>query len=97
MTPDYVAKKIADAGAQGKDVTKARSEQARGNAALKKGMTDEAARHFDTALRLIGDKPAGVDGSAGPGDTKHLPMPNAVTPADQLMPGAVTPAEARRG
>src|SRR5260370_26527620 len=49
MTPDYVAKQIADAGARGKDVTKAKSEEAKGNAALKKGMNDEAARHFDSA------------------------------------------------
>jgi len=97
MTPDYVAKKIADAGARGKDVTKAKSEQARGIAALKKGMNDEAARHFDTALRLIGDKPDGVSGSAGPGSLKYLLMPGAVTPADQPMPGKVTPVEARRG
>src|SRR5947209_7578016 len=48
MTPDYLAKKIADAGARGKDVTKAKSEEAKGNAALKKGMNDEAARHFDS-------------------------------------------------
>jgi hypothetical protein len=96
MNPDYVAKKIADAAAHGKDVTKARSEQAKGNAALKKGMNDEAARHFDSALRLIGDMAAGVGGSPGPDNSVHLPMPGAVTPADQ-MPGKVTPVEARRG
>jgi hypothetical protein len=98
LTSDYVAKKIADAGARGKDVTKAKSEEAKGNAALKKGMNDEAARHFDSALRLIADHPARVGGTAtGPGNSKHVPMPSAVTPADQPMPGKVTPVEARRG
>ena len=48
---DYLAKKIAEAQAQGKDVTTAKAQEAMGNAALRKGMNDEAARHFEAASR----------------------------------------------
>jgi hypothetical protein len=62
---EFLAKKIADAQAQGKDVTTAKSQEAMGKAALRKGMSDEAAQHFETAFRSIGVIPIGLDEDAG--------------------------------
>ena len=70
MKADYLAKKIADAQAQGKDVTTAKSQEEMGKAASKKGMNDEAARHFETALRSIGVIPIGLDQDAGEGNSE---------------------------
>jgi hypothetical protein len=67
---DYLANKIADAQAQGKDVTTAQSQEEMGKAASKKGMNDEAARHFETALRSIGVTPIGLDQDAGEGHSE---------------------------
>jgi hypothetical protein len=70
MKENYLAKKIADAQAQGKDVTTAKSQEAMGKAASRKGMNDEAARHFETALRSIGVIPIGLDQDAGEGNSE---------------------------
>lgn len=75
---DYLAKKIADAHVQGKDVTTAKLQEAMGKAALRKGKNDEAARHFETAFRLIGVIPTGLDQDAGEGNSKHQRMRDAV-------------------
>jgi hypothetical protein len=68
---EYLAKKIADAQAQGKDVTTAKSQEAMGKAALRKGMSDLAARHFKTAFRSIGVIPIGLDEDAGAGNSAY--------------------------
>jgi hypothetical protein len=78
MSADYVAKKIAEAQAQGKDVTTAKVQQVMGNAALKNGMNDEAAQHFDTALRSIGIMPNAPGENASEGNSGHQAMPGAV-------------------
>jgi len=49
----------------GKDVTTAKSQEAMGKAALRKGMNDEAAQHFETAFRSIGVIPIGLNQDAG--------------------------------
>jgi len=78
MSADYVAKKIAEAQAQGKDVTTAKVQQTMGNAALKNGMNDEAEQHFDTALRSIGIMPNAPGENASEGNSGHQAMPGAV-------------------
>ncbi len=78
MSADYVAKKITEAQGQGKDVTAAKAQQAMGEAALKKGMNDEAAQHFDTALRSIGVMPNAPGETAGEANSGHQAMPGAV-------------------
>lgn len=78
MSADYVGKKIAAAQEQGKDVTAAKAQQAMGEAALKKGMTNEAAQHFETALRSIGVMPNAPGETAGEADSGHQAMPGAV-------------------
>jgi len=75
---DYLAKKIAVAQAQGKDVTTAKSQEAMGKAALRKGMNDEAARHFETAFRSIGVIPIGLDQDAGERNSEHQWMRGAI-------------------
>ena len=77
-TADYLAKKIAVAQAQGKDVTTAKSQEAMGKAALRKGMNDEAARHFETAFRSIGVIPIGLDQDAGDGNSEDWRMRDAI-------------------
>src|SRR5215471_17433496 len=57
MSSGYVSQKISEAQARGKDVRLAKTQQAMGEAALKKGMNNEAAQHFETALRSIGVMP----------------------------------------
>jgi hypothetical protein len=68
---DYLANKIADAHAQGKDVTTAKAQEAMGKAALTKGMNDEAAQHFEAAFRSIGVIPIGLDRDAGDGNSEQ--------------------------
>jgi hypothetical protein len=75
---DYVHKKIADAQAKGKDVSAARMQENMGNAALKKGMNDEAAQHFETAMRSIGEMPNAPGENSGEASSPHKPMPGAV-------------------
>ncbi len=78
MSADYVAKKIAEAQAQGKDVNTAKVQQTMGNAALKNGMNDEAEQHFDTALRSIGVIPNEPGQNASEGNSGPQAMPGAV-------------------
>lgn len=75
---DYVRRKIEDAQAKGKDVSAARMQEKMGDAALKKGMNDEAAQHFETALRSIGEMPNSSGSNAGEANTPHGSMPGAV-------------------
>jgi hypothetical protein len=75
---DYLANKIADAQAQGKDVTTAKAQEAMGKAALTKGMNDEAAQHFEAAFRSIGVIPIGLDRDAGDGNSEHQRMRDAI-------------------
>jgi len=75
---DYVHKKIADAQAQGKDVSAARMQEKMGTAALKKGMNDEAAQHFETALRSIGEMPNTPGQNPGEAGSEHRAMPGSV-------------------
>jgi hypothetical protein len=75
---DYVHKKIADAEAKGMDVSAARMQENMGNAALKKGMNKEAAQHFETALRSIGEMPNVPGQNAGEANSPHKAMPGAV-------------------
>jgi hypothetical protein len=76
-TEDYVAKKIADAQLQGKDVSTAKAQEAMGEAALKKGMNDEAAQHFETALRSIGVMPNSSSSNTGESGSPHRMMPGS--------------------
>jgi hypothetical protein len=78
MSSGYVSQKISEAQAQGKDVRLAKAQQAMGEAALKKGMNNEAAQHFETALRSIGVMPNAPGETAGEGSSEHHKMPNAV-------------------
>jgi len=75
---DYVHQKIADAQAKGKDVSAATMQEKMGNAALKKGMNDEAAQHFETALRSIGEMPNAPGENSGESSSPHKAMPGAV-------------------
>jgi hypothetical protein len=78
MSADYVATKIGEAQAQGMDVSAAKAQQAMGEAALKKGMNNEAAQHFETALRSIGVMPNAPGETAGEATSGHHKMPGAV-------------------
>lgn len=74
----YVHKKIDEAQAQGKDVSAAQIQEHMGDAALKKGMNDEAAQHFETALRSIGVMPNAPDENPGEATSPHRAMSGAV-------------------
>jgi hypothetical protein len=78
LNANYVHKKIDQAQVQGKDVSAARMQEAMGNAALKKGMNDEAAQHFETALRSVGVMPNAPDENPGEATSPHRAMPGAV-------------------
>ncbi len=78
VSSTYVHKKIDEAQAQGKDVSAARMQERMGEAALKKGMNDEAAQHFETALRSIGMTPNAPDENPGEGSSPNRAMPGAV-------------------
>jgi hypothetical protein len=58
VNAQYVQTKIAQAQKQGMDVSAAQMQEAMGKAAMKKGMNDEAAEHFETALSAIGEMPS---------------------------------------
>lgn len=75
---EYVHMKIAQAQAKGKDVSAARMQEKMGNAALKKGMNDEAAQHFETALHSIGEMPNAPGENSGEASSPHKAMPGAV-------------------
>jgi hypothetical protein len=55
----FVDKKIAEARAQGVDVSAAETQEIMGQADLRKGLNDEAGQHFDAALRSVGVSPRG--------------------------------------
>jgi hypothetical protein len=76
-TEDYVSKKIADAQFRGKDVTVAKAQEAMGEAAMKKGLNDEAAQHFETALRSIGVMPNSTGSNADETGAPHHTMPGS--------------------
>jgi hypothetical protein len=78
INSEYVHNKIAQAQSQGKDVSAARMQEAMGDAAMKKGMSDEAAQHFETALRSIGEMPNAPGENPGEADSPHNAMPGAV-------------------
>ena len=60
-----LAKKIADAQARGKDVTTAKSQEAMGKVALKKGIATKRRDTSKPAFRSIGVMPIGLDQDAG--------------------------------
>jgi len=55
----FVDQKIAQARAQGRDVSAAETQEIMGQADLKRGLNDEAGQHFDAALRSVGVMPYG--------------------------------------
>jgi hypothetical protein len=57
LTAAFVDQKIAEAKAQGRDTSAAETQEVMGQADLRKGMNDEAAQHFDAALRSVGVAP----------------------------------------
>jgi len=57
LTASFVDQKIAEAKAQGYDTSAAETQEVMGQADLRKGMNDEAAQHFDAALRSVGVTP----------------------------------------
>ncbi len=65
MNSGYVHRKIDQAQAQGRDVSAAKMQAQMGDAAAQKGMTDEAAQHYQTALRSIGAMPPGTGDNSG--------------------------------
>jgi hypothetical protein len=73
LNSNYVHKKIDQAQAEGRDVSAARIQEAMGNDALRKGMDEQAADHFKTALRAVGQMPD----SKSPGAPLQ-PVPGAV-------------------
>jgi hypothetical protein len=78
MKANYLAKKIADAQAHGKDVTAAKSQEAMGNAALRKNRSDEAAWHFKTAFRSIGVTAIGLDQDAGQSNSDNQQLGDTI-------------------
>jgi hypothetical protein len=57
LSAAFVDQKIAEAKAQGYDTSAAETQEVMGQADLRKGMNDEAAQHFDAALRSVGVPP----------------------------------------
>ena len=78
INSEYVHNKIAQAQSKGRDVSAAQLQAAMGDAAMKKGMSDEAAQHFETALRSIGEMPNGPGENPGEAGSPHAPMPGSV-------------------
>jgi hypothetical protein len=74
----YVHKKIDQAQAEGRDVGAAKMQEKMGDAALRKGMNNEAAQHFETALRSIGEMPNAPGENPGETGSPHHAMPGAV-------------------
>ena len=71
----FVDQKIAEAKAQGQDTSVAETQEVMGQADLRKGMNDEAAQHFDAALRAVGVTPSKPEKNSGEAGSLHHPMP----------------------
>lgn len=71
----FVDQKIAAAKAQGKDTPASETQEVMGQADLRKGMNDEAAQHFDAALRSVGVMPSAPGKDSGEAGSLHHPMP----------------------
>jgi hypothetical protein len=79
----YVNQKIAEARAQGKDVTAAQMQARMGQAALSKGLQSEADQHFDIALRSVGANESGTssgEAQAPNGPGSAMPAPGSAMP-----------------
>jgi hypothetical protein len=75
MKAAFVDQKIAEAKAQGQDTSAAETQEVMGQADLRKGMNDEAAQHFDAALRSVGVMPSAPGKDSGEAGSLHHPMP----------------------
>jgi hypothetical protein len=85
----YVNQKIAEAKAQGKDVTAAQMQARMGQAALSKGLQSEADQHFDIALRSVGATPNEPATGSGEAQAPSGEAPGSAMPAPgSAMPGS---------
>jgi hypothetical protein len=71
----YVDQQIAIAKSHGIDTSVAENQSVIGRADLKKGLNQEAAQHFDNALRALGVMPAQPQHNSGEVGMYHAPMP----------------------
>jgi hypothetical protein len=71
----YVDQQIAMAKARGQDTSAAETQEIMGQAALKRGLNDEAAQHFDAALRSVGVTPSWPGHNSGEAGSYHPGMP----------------------
>jgi hypothetical protein len=71
----FVDQQIALAKAQGKDTSAAETQEVMGQADLRRGLNDEAAQHFDAALRAVGVVPSSPGHNSGEAGSYHAPMP----------------------
>jgi hypothetical protein len=76
----YVEHEIAKAKADGKNITVAEAQHRMGMNALNNGMDDEAAQHFDAALRSIGVAPKAQGQNSGETTPGHAAMPGDTHP-----------------
>jgi len=71
----YVDQQIAMAKARGQDTSAAETQEIMGQADLRRGLNNEAAQHFDNALRAVGVMPAWPGHNSGEATSFHAPMP----------------------
>jgi hypothetical protein len=71
----YVDQQIAMAKSRGQDTSAAESQEVMGQTALRNGLDDEAAQHFDNALRSIGVMPSWPGHNPGEAGSYHPSMP----------------------
>jgi hypothetical protein len=72
---EYVDQQIALAKARGINTDPAIAQEIQGRADLKKGLNEEAAQHFDAALRSLGVMPSQPEHNPGEVGVYHNPMP----------------------
>ena len=71
----YVDQQIALAKERGMDTSAAENQEIMGQADLMHGLNDEAAQHFDAALRSVGIMPSWPGHNPGEAESIHHPMP----------------------